>query len=201
MRPAIEPFPLTEDQSRTARANAMRFSRRTTPEADLLDELDERMNFLARYQADLSAGDFTDGDADQLHGGLDFERFHIEAIVSELESRDRARACGYRSSILPRESDLPARFAKVRQIDTAEVIRALTGQSGKRSGSRCGFSCPFHRDDTPSLTAYPGERGWFCFSCQRGGDAVRFVMEMQCIGAVEALRLLESGVLDIPVPA
>ena len=81
------------------------------------------------------------------------------------------------------------------------MIRDLTDQPGMRSGERWCFSCPFHRDDTPSLTAYPGERGWYCFSCQRGGDAVRFVMEMQSIGAVEALRLVEAGALGTQMPA
>jgi hypothetical protein len=186
---------LTADQRRAARAAAMRFSRRATPEADLLAELNERMNAVARYQADLDAGDFADGDSDQLHGGIAYERFHIEAIVAELEARERARAYGHRSAGGLAESDLPARFAAVRAIDSADVISTLTGQDGARSGDRWRFSCPFHADATPSLTAYPGERGWYCFSCGAGGDAVRFIMEARSVGAVEALRLLEAGAL------
>jgi hypothetical protein len=31
-------------------------------------------------------------------------------------------------------------------------------------------TCPFHDDSHASLHAYPtGNRGWFCFSCRRGG--------------------------------
>jgi len=47
----------------------MRFSRRATSEFDLLAELDERLNAVARLEADLAGGDFTDGDIDQLRGG------------------------------------------------------------------------------------------------------------------------------------
>lgn len=188
---------LNADQRRAAHAAAMRFSRRATLEADLLAELDERMNAAARYEVDLAAGEFADGDADQLRGGIAYERFHVEAIVTELEAREQARAHGYRASSLPAESDLPARFATARLTDAADVIRALTGQPGQRSGDRWRFSCPFHADATPSLTAYPGERGWYCFSCGAGGDAVRFVMEARSIGAVEALRLLEAGALGV----
>jgi hypothetical protein len=185
------------------RAGAWRFSRRTTPESDLLAELDERVNLLARYQADFDAGDFADGDARQLHGGIAYERDHIEAIVSELESRQRARAYGYRAASIPAESDLPARFAAARTIDAAHVIRELTGQPGTRAGKTWKFICPFHGDGqerTPSLVAFPGERGWHCFSCRRGGDAVALLAEFRSIGMVEALNLLEAGALGVRVP-
>jgi hypothetical protein len=170
----------------------------------LLAELDERMNLLARYRADLATGDFTDGNVSQLEGGIAYEGHHIELIVSELEVRERARAYGYRTSAGATERDLSARFAAARLIDTATVIEALTGETGTPRTKANTFVCPFHgdgRERTPSLTAYPGERGWYCFSCGRGGDAVRFVMELHSIGAVEALRLLEVGVLGIQVPA
>ena len=192
---------LSADQRLGARAVAMRFSRRATSEFDLLAELDERLNAVARLEADLAGGDFTDGDIDQLRGGIAYERFHVEAIVAELEARERARAHGLRAGNGAAEDDLPARFASARAIDAAEVIRRLTGQRGKRAGERWVFLCPLHADDTPSLTAYPSERGWYCFGCGAGGDAVRFVMEWHGIGAVEALRLLEAGTSGARVPA
>lgn len=192
---------LRPDDVRRARASAERFSLRRTPEPDLLAELDLRFDLAARYQADLDAGDFSDGDAGQLRGGIAFQRHHIERIVGELEAREAARTIGFRPATGGAEADLPARFATARGIDCAEVVRAETGQPGRRSGDRWVFPCPFHRDDTPSLTAYPGERGWYCFSCQRGGDAVAFLAELRSIGAVEALRLLEAGALDSWVPA
>lgn len=179
---------------------AVRFSYRMTASADLMAEVDERMNSLARHEADLAGGDFSDGDAGQLQGGIAYERRHIELILQELEARERARVHGYHETDYA-EGDLPERFAAARTIDSAEVIRALTGQDGTRSGERWRFACPFHADDTPSLIAYSGEKGWYCFSCQRGGDAVRFVAEWHAVGAVEALRLLEAGVFGARVPA
>lgn len=32
------------------------------------------------------------------------------------------------------------------------------------------LSCPKHSDSDPSLHVYPGDKGWYCFSCGRGGD-------------------------------
>ncbi|HEY4280361.1 MAG TPA: CHC2 zinc finger domain-containing protein [Conexibacter sp.] len=35
----------------------------------------------------------------------------------------------------------------------------------------CKVRCPFHTDERPSLHVYPtAARGWFCFSCRKGGS-------------------------------
>jgi hypothetical protein len=53
-------------------------------------------------------------------------------------------------------------------IEPTRYVPVLTGQHLGRSSK---VSCPFHRDRTPSLHAYPTpERGWFCFGCRRGGS-------------------------------
>ena len=45
---------------------------------------------------------------------------------------------------------------------------------------RGGFMrCPFHSGDrTASLKIYPGDRGWHCFGCHKGGSVINFVMEL-----------------------
>jgi hypothetical protein len=174
-----------------ARGSAHRFSLRNTPACDLLAELDERLNDLASYEADLDASVFADGNADRLRGDIAYERHHVELIVDEMERRERARAFGYQSPNGLREQALAERFAAAKAIDCAEVMRTETCQAGKPVGERTLFTCPFHPDDTPSLTCYPGEGGWYCFSCRRGGDAVKLVAEIKSVGAVEALRFLE----------
>lgn len=39
--------------------------------------------------------------------------------------------------------------------------------------------CPFHGDVNPSLLVNLEEGTWFCFGCQRAGDAERFAIEME----------------------
>lgn len=39
--------------------------------------------------------------------------------------------------------------------------------------------CPFHGDVNPSLLVNVEEGSWFCFGCQRAGNAEKFVLEME----------------------
>jgi DNA primase len=38
--------------------------------------------------------------------------------------------------------------------------------------------CPFHDDKSPSFTVSPGKQFYYCFSCNAGGNAVKFLMEI-----------------------
>jgi len=50
--------------------------------------------------------------------------------------------------------------------------------------------CPFHNEKTPSFTVSPSKQLFYCFGCHRGGDVVKFVMEHDKSGYVEALETL-----------
>ena len=53
-------------------------------------------------------------------------------------------------------------------IPPEQYVRQLLGRRVDRSRK---VSCPFHSDVDPSLHAYMhADRGWFCFSCRRGGS-------------------------------
>lgn len=45
------------------------------------------------------------------------------------------------------------------------------------SGERLTGLCPFHNDEVSSLVVYPGDRGWYCFGCGRGGGVIQFLIE------------------------
>ncbi len=88
-----------------------------------------------------------------------------------------------------------------RQIDSIKErlpIESVVGQRVQlqRKGNRLWGLCPFHAEKTPSFSVLP-ERGFFkCFGCEKGGDIITFVRELDGLDFMEALRLLadQAGV-------
>lgn len=60
----------------------------------------------------------------------------------------------------------------------------------KRSGRSYKGLCPFHDENTPSFHVTPDLGIYKCFGCGESGDVFNFVMEMEGIGFVEAMRTL-----------
>ncbi|GHU61637.1 DNA primase [Bacteroidia bacterium] len=50
--------------------------------------------------------------------------------------------------------------------------------------------CPFHEDKTPSFYVSPAKNICKCFACGEGGTAVHFVMKLEQLSYVEALKYL-----------
>lgn len=59
---------------------------------------------------------------------------------------------------------------------------------------RAGFiRCPFHQGDrTASLKIYPGNRGWHCFGCNRGGTVIDFIMQLFNLNFSQAVVRLDA---------
>ena len=63
----------------------------------------------------------------------------------------------------------------IRSSVTMRQLASMYGYDVNRSGM---MRCPFHGEDRhPSLKVYDGDRGWWCFVCNKGGDIFDFVME------------------------
>src|SRR5499427_6164601 len=50
--------------------------------------------------------------------------------------------------------------------------------------------CPFHDEKTPSFTVSSTRNVYFCHGCGAGGDAIRFVMEVDHLTFAEAVERL-----------
>jgi DNA primase len=81
------------------------------------------------------------------------------------------------------------------KIDIVDFIREYIPV--KAVGANFQALCPFHGEKTPSFVISPEKQIWHCFGCGKGGDIFTFVMEMEGLGFVEAVRLLapKAGVV------
>ncbi len=80
------------------------------------------------------------------------------------------------------------------KIDIVEVVSRYVQL--KKVGQNYRALCPFHAEKTPSFFVNPALGIFKCFGCQKGGDVIRFVQEIEHISFKEALEKLakEAGV-------
>ena len=69
----------------------------------------------------------------------------------------------------------------------------------KPGGSRLKGLCPFHHEKTPSFSVDPQMQLFYCFGCQAGGDAFKFVMLYEKIDFPESVEFLAKR-WGVPLP-
>jgi DNA primase len=75
------------------------------------------------------------------------------------------------------------------KLDIVDVIREYVPNL-KAVGVNFSALSPFKREKTPSFIVSPEKQIWHCFSTDKGGDIFSFIMEMEGVSFVEALRIL-----------
>jgi len=73
-------------------------------------------------------------------------------------------------------------------IEIVDVIQDFV--TLKKRGANYMGLCPFHNEKTPSFSVSPSKGIYKCFGCDRGGNAVNFIMEHEHLSYPEALRFL-----------
>lgn len=97
-------------------------------------------------------------------------------------------------------AQIPAAFIEeVRQktniVDVIEPYVQL-----KKSGRNLFGLCPFHEERTPSFSVSEEKQIFHCFSCGRGGNVFKFLMEIESLSFPEAvIKVAEFSGLSLPV--
>lgn len=74
------------------------------------------------------------------------------------------------------------------KLDIVDVIRDYIPL--KAAGMNFRGKCPFHQEKSPSFMVSPDKQIYHCFGCGKGGDMFSFVMGIENVDFVEAMRIL-----------
>lgn len=83
------------------------------------------------------------------------------------------------------------------ECDIVAVISPRV-QLKKRGKTYIGL-CPFHSEKSPSFNVNQAEQFFKCFGCGKGGDAIKFIQEIDGIPFLEAVEQLAYQ-FSIPIP-
>lgn len=94
---------------------------------------------------------------------------------------------------------LPVAFKDelVARSDIVDVVSDYVTLTPK-GGSFWGL-CPFHGEKTPSFHVLPDRQLYHCFGCGKGGGVISFVMDVENLPYIDAVRLLAKRAgMEVP---
>lgn len=91
--------------------------------------------------------------------------------------------------------DIAKVCATIRDRFTVSAVASQAGVKLQPAGQEWKGRCPFHDDKSPSFTIYADDRRYKCFGCGAQGDVIDFVMLAYRSKLLEAIRMLDGGVL------
>jgi len=77
------------------------------------------------------------------------------------------------------------------KLDIVDVVQDYI-PALRRTGRSYKAVCPFHNEKTPSFTVSQDKQMFYCFGCNEGGDMFTFVMKIEGLTFVEALKKLSQ---------
>ena len=84
---------------------------------------------------------------------------------------------------------------------TANIVEVVSGYVElKKKGQNYFGLCPFHQEKTPSFSVNESRQIYKCFGCGAGGGSINFIMEIEQMEFVDALKqLAEQYSIEIDI--
>ncbi|MDB6096060.1 MAG: hypothetical protein JWM09_338 [Francisellaceae bacterium] len=84
------------------------------------------------------------------------------------------------------------------RLDIKEIISRHVKL--RKAGTNYVGLCPFHNEKTPSFTINSNKQFYYCFGCNKNGDAIQFLMELENLSFVESVEKLAAYLgMDLPI--
>ncbi|BBB92805.1 MAG TPA: DNA primase [Methylomusa anaerophila] len=85
--------------------------------------------------------------------------------------------------------------------ETSDIVGIISDYVPlKKRGKNYWGCCPFHHEKTPSFSVTPDKGFFYCFGCQTGGNVYNFLMKIENIGFLDAVKLLANK-MNVSLPA
>ncbi|MCH5155311.1 MAG: DNA primase [Clostridiales bacterium] len=87
-------------------------------------------------------------------------------------------------------------------LDKTDIVSVISRYvKVERKGNTYWACCPFHHETQPSFSVAPDKQFFHCFGCKESGNALSFLMKMENIEFIDALKMLaEQAGLEMPKP-
>ena len=83
--------------------------------------------------------------------------------------------------------------ARIQQALTVSLVDiAAQRMKLRRNGKTLVGLCPFHNERKPSFHIYHANNSFYCYGCQKGGNVINFVRELEGLSFREAIKYLTS---------
>ena len=83
------------------------------------------------------------------------------------------------------------------RVDIVDVVSDYVEL--KQKGRRFWGRCPFHGEKTPSFSVDSEAQMFYCFGCHKGGTVINFVMEIERMEFMEAVKqLADRAHMELP---
>ncbi len=84
------------------------------------------------------------------------------------------------------------------RLDIVDVVSNYV--SLRKQGRNLIGLCPFHTEKTPSFSVSPQKQIFYCFGCHKGGNALKFLMEIEGMTFPEAVEKA-AGLAGLEMPS
>ncbi|MDE6293895.1 MAG: DNA primase [Clostridiales bacterium] len=87
-------------------------------------------------------------------------------------------------------------------LDKTDIVSLISRYvKTERKGNTYWACCPFHHETQPSFSISPDKQFFHCFGCKESGNALSFLMKIENIEFIDALKMLaEQAGLEMPKP-